>query len=144
LSADFDFLVEPLLRERIWNHLVDLTLTKKTTVLLSTHYIEETRQSDRIGLMRNGVLVAEDSPQIIMGKLDTNSLEEAFLKLSVNQESSGEIVTSVGDIGLQMLDCKPSTSNKTDQESKKTKKRRPKIMRALLVKNFVEVVRNFM
>jgi ABC-type multidrug transport system ATPase subunit len=121
--------------------LVDLTLTKNTTVLLSTHYIEEARQSSRIGLMRNGVMVAEGSPQRIMEKFGTNSLEEAFLKLSLKQEGSGVLENT---IELQSLDCKPSTMDRTGEASMMKNKRRPKVMRALVVKNFTEVVRNFM
>jgi hypothetical protein len=94
--------------------------------------------------MRNGVLMAEDSPQKIMESLGTNSLEEAFLKLSVMQESSVGLGNRIGGIELQPLKRKPSTSDKTDEVLVEKNKRRPKVMRALLVKNFTEVFRNFM
>ena len=35
---------------------------KKATILITTHYIEEARQASRVGLMRNGRLLAEDPP----------------------------------------------------------------------------------
>lgn len=35
--------------------------------------------------MRNGVLIEEASPQDLLAKENTNSLEEAFLSLSRNQ-----------------------------------------------------------
>jgi ABC-type multidrug transport system ATPase subunit len=137
------FSVDPLLRERLWNHLVELTRTKNSTILLSTHYIEEARQSNYIGLMRNGVLVAEDSPINIMDKLGTTSLEEAFLKLSLKQEECS-LVDRNGDIELQRFECEPSTSTKMEEGQKRITKRRSKIMSALLMKNFIEVIRNFM
>lgn len=37
--------VDPLLRANIWNHLVDITKLGKKTVIITTHYIDETRQA---------------------------------------------------------------------------------------------------
>ena len=78
--------IDCLLRERIWNYLVELTETKNVTILLSTHYIGDAIQSDRVGFMRNGVLVAEDTPQNIMDICGAPDMEESFLKLSERQE----------------------------------------------------------
>lgn len=78
--------VDPLLRYRMWNFLVDLSRTKNVTVLMSTHYIEEARKSTHVGLMRNGVLLIEDTPQNLLELCETTSLEAAFLKLSEQQD----------------------------------------------------------
>jgi ABC-type multidrug transport system ATPase subunit len=85
--------LDPLLRERIWYHLKELTTVNNVTVFLSTHYIEEAKQSHQIGLMRNGVLLVEDSPQGIMKTLGTTDLEKAFLLLSQRQKISEIAVT---------------------------------------------------
>lgn len=37
--------VDPVLRKNIWDHLVDITKLGKKTVIITTHYIEETRQA---------------------------------------------------------------------------------------------------
>lgn len=37
--------VDPLLRNNIWNHLVEITKHGRTTVIITTHYIDETRQA---------------------------------------------------------------------------------------------------
>lgn len=42
--------VDPLLRESIWNHLVKLVTAGRTTVIITTHYVEEARQSNVVGL----------------------------------------------------------------------------------------------
>jgi hypothetical protein len=73
-----------------------------------------------------------------METLGTNSLEEAFLKLSVMQESSVGLGNRIGGIELQSLKRKPSTSDKTEEVLLKKNKRRPKVMIALLVKNFID------
>ena len=47
----------------IWKYLMSLsTSVRKTTILITTHYIEEARQASAVGLMRNGRLLAEDAP----------------------------------------------------------------------------------
>ncbi|KAF4529688.1 hypothetical protein B566_EDAN010774, partial [Ephemera danica] len=38
--------VDPVLRQRIWDHLVQITVRGNTTVIITTHYIEEARQAD--------------------------------------------------------------------------------------------------
>lgn len=43
--------VDPVLRQSIWDHLVHLTSTGKKTVIVTTHYIEETRQAHVVGLL---------------------------------------------------------------------------------------------
>lgn len=37
--------VDPIIRKSIWDHLVNITNTGKKTVIITTHYIEETRQA---------------------------------------------------------------------------------------------------
>jgi len=72
--------VDPELRARIWQHLRSITVDG-TTVILTTHYIDEAGKADRVGLMRNGRLLAEKSPIELMDEYDTNSLEDVFLTL---------------------------------------------------------------
>lgn len=53
----------------IWNHLVTLTQTEKITVIITTHYIEEARQANVVGLMRHGRLLAENSPEELLAQV---------------------------------------------------------------------------
>lgn len=41
-------------------------------------------------MMREGVLLAEESPEMLMARCNTNTLEEAFLILSRKQESTSD------------------------------------------------------
>ncbi|XP_023014771.1 ABC transporter oskyddad [Leptinotarsa decemlineata] len=77
--------VDPLLRTNIWNHLVEITKHGRTTVIITTHYIDETRQAHLIGLMRGGYFLAEESPERLISQFSAESLEDVFLKLSVIQ-----------------------------------------------------------
>ncbi|KAK7863239.1 hypothetical protein R5R35_001451 [Gryllus longicercus] len=74
--------VDPLLRQNIWNHLVQITKGGNKTVIITTHYIDETRQAHTIALMRGGKFLAEESPTDLLRTHNSDSLEEVFLKLS--------------------------------------------------------------
>uniref|UniRef100_A0A1A9X055 Uncharacterized protein n=1 Tax=Glossina brevipalpis TaxID=37001 RepID=A0A1A9X055_9MUSC len=86
--------LDPELREKIWEFLIETTRNNKLAVIITTHYIEEARQANCIGLMRNGVLLAEDTPENIMRRFEVNSVEEAFLILSQRQGDSDVIDTA--------------------------------------------------
>ncbi|CAH0721255.1 unnamed protein product, partial [Brenthis ino] len=77
--------VDPVLRQSIWDHLVEITKGGRTTVIITTHYIDETKQANIIGLMRGGRFLAEESPTELMSRYNAESLEDVFLKLSVLQ-----------------------------------------------------------
>uniref|UniRef100_A0A8D8T4G3 ABC transporter G family member 20 n=1 Tax=Cacopsylla melanoneura TaxID=428564 RepID=A0A8D8T4G3_9HEMI len=77
--------VDPVLRQNIWDYLVQITKDQNTTVIITTHYIDETRQAHMIGLMRGGRFLAEESPDSLLRKHNCESLEDVFLKLSVIQ-----------------------------------------------------------
>lgn len=34
--------------KRIWGHLIDISKTSNTTIMITTHYIEEARKADRV------------------------------------------------------------------------------------------------
>lgn len=64
---------------------MEITRYGHTTVIITTHYIDETRQAHLIGLMRGGRFLAEESPNDLLRQYHAESLEEVFLKLSVLQ-----------------------------------------------------------
>lgn len=86
--------VDPLLRQSIWNHLCSLTATGRTTVIITTHYIEEAKQANTIGLMRSGRLLAEDSPANLLKVHQCISLEEVFLRLCMKDKATNNAIMS--------------------------------------------------
>ncbi|CAH0385995.1 unnamed protein product [Bemisia tabaci] len=78
--------LDPVLANNIWERLLEMTKHGKT-IIITTHYIEEAKNAHQIGLMRGGVLLAEESPSSLMANYNCSSLEEVFLKLSYKQET---------------------------------------------------------
>lgn len=89
--------MDPLLRQSIWQHLVTLTQTEKITVIITTHYIEEARQAHYVGLMRQGRLLAENSPEDLLAQYNMETLEEVFLKLCMTDSSAKANQIANGD-----------------------------------------------
>ncbi|KAI1295551.1 ABC transporter G family member 20 [Halotydeus destructor] len=105
--------VDPLLRQSIWNHLVTLTQTEKITVIITTHYIEEARQANVVGLMRHGRLLAEDSPEDLLVKHNLETLEEVFLKLCMSDTNNRAAEKANGQsFNSLAIDNKPGTDTK--------------------------------
>ncbi|MGA1872969.1 MAG: ABC transporter ATP-binding protein [Thermoplasmatota archaeon] len=73
--------VDPPLRANFWSTFRDLKIWGRT-IIMSTHYMDEALNCDRIGMMRNGRLIAKGTPAEIMESTGTGTLEQAFLKLS--------------------------------------------------------------
>ncbi len=55
--------LDPGARRRFWDDLDILRRTYGTTLVLTTHFIEEAERCDRIGILDRGRLIAEGSPE---------------------------------------------------------------------------------
>jgi ABC-2 type transport system ATP-binding protein len=73
--------VDPQLRVQFWEHFRDMAAAG-TTILVSSHVMDEAERCQRLGLIRFGKLLGEGSPAEVRAVAGTNNLEEAFLKLS--------------------------------------------------------------
>ncbi len=80
------FLDEPTLgldviaRHELWDMI--RALKGKTTIILTTHYMEEAQAlSDRIGIMKSGSLLAVGTVEELNRKAGTNDFESAFVSI---------------------------------------------------------------
>lgn len=141
--------------------MLDVTRTSKLAIIITTHYIEEARQADRIGLMRNGILLAEDTPINVMNRMNVDNLEEAFLRLCLRKGVSDEVEENTEDIIIENnknnnneLEMQPKinhtnlTDDKIDNHRKKEDEEEDSNMRwrwpiiyALIIKNLLQMKR---
>ncbi|MBO6834811.1 MAG: ABC transporter ATP-binding protein [Alphaproteobacteria bacterium] len=62
------------LRQQLWENVVALN-KRGTTVLLTTHYLEEAEElCDRIAIINHGKLVAHDDKRSLLGRLDAKTV----------------------------------------------------------------------
>jgi ABC-2 type transport system ATP-binding protein len=72
--------LDPVLREDLWSLFHELT-GSGVTLLISSHVMEEAGRCDELLLMRAGRLLTQDSPDGLMQRTGTASLDDAFLRL---------------------------------------------------------------
>jgi ABC-2 type transport system ATP-binding protein len=61
-------------RRTLWDHLRSVRAESGTTIVLTTHYLEEAEQADRICIMDDGRIVAEGTPAGLKADLSRESL----------------------------------------------------------------------
>ncbi|TDC78562.1 ABC transporter ATP-binding protein [Micromonospora sp. KC606] len=79
---------DPVLRADLWARFHALAATG-TTLLVSSHVMDEAARCDRLLLIRQGRLVADDTPDGVRARTGVDDLEEAFLRLIRTSEARG-------------------------------------------------------
>ena len=75
--------LDPQSRNQMWTHVKSLNETDQVTVFLTTHYMDEAdRVAQRIAIIDHGRIVAIGSSRELKEQTETESLEDAFLKLT--------------------------------------------------------------
>ncbi|WP_410786079.1 ABC transporter ATP-binding protein [Kribbella sp. C-35] len=72
--------LDPVLRRDLWNLFHELA-DAGSTLLVSSHVMDEASRCDRLLLMRDGDLLADDTPQDLLLSAGTSDIEQAFLTL---------------------------------------------------------------
>lgn len=111
--------VDPVTRQDFWQLLIALASTAsppnsnidanqapgtdgRVAVLISTPYMDEAARCHRVGLMRHGKLIAEDSPSKLRGRLEGRILElrgspSRLLRRLAEADGAVETVRAFGD-----------------------------------------------
>ena len=89
--------VDPVARRAFWS-LINRLADAGTAILVTTHYLEEAEQCNRLGLMVAGELVAEGSPSAIKGLQQGHLLE-----LHVDRAAARRRPAQAGDGPLARL-----------------------------------------
>ena len=63
--------------------MIDISKSSQTTIIITTHYIEEARKANKVGLIRNGKILAENSPEYLLQIY--SEIVKKFQKFSFNK-----------------------------------------------------------
>jgi ABC-2 type transport system ATP-binding protein len=72
--------LDPALRRELWHLFHGLARERGATLLISSHVMDEADRCERLLLMREGRILADDTPDALRG-LVGGSVEDAFLRL---------------------------------------------------------------
>jgi ABC-2 type transport system ATP-binding protein len=73
--------VDPITRRVFWE-LIYERAAAGTTVLVTTHYLDEAEYCDRLTIMVDGSIAVAGSPGDVKRSLGVRTLDEAFLQLT--------------------------------------------------------------
>lgn len=73
--------LDPVLRESLWNTFHEITAAGETTVLVSSHVMDEAVRCDRLVLLREGLVLADATLAELLERTATDTVEKAFLTL---------------------------------------------------------------
>ena len=79
--------VDPQLRVELWEDFHRMA-DGGTTIIVSSHVMDEAERCQRLGLIQYGKLLAEGTPAEVRAQAGTNNLEEAFLRLAGRRDES--------------------------------------------------------
>ena len=89
--------VDPVSRRDFWKILSDLQ-KEKITILMTTPYLDEAERCNRVALMNQGKIIANDKPQKIKSstrkkvlEIVCNNIQAAYTKLKVNTDIDVQI-----------------------------------------------------
>ena len=74
--------IDPALRLQIWEELRHQQANQKT-ILMTTHVMDEAERVDRVVLLFDGRIIADDSPAAFKAQYDVSTVEQVFLKAEV-------------------------------------------------------------
>ncbi|MET8580548.1 ABC transporter ATP-binding protein [Streptomyces collinus] len=72
--------LDPVLRRDLWTLFHDLA-ARGATLLVSSHVMDEAERCHRLLLMRDGRILADDTPDALRTRTGTDTVEAAFLRL---------------------------------------------------------------
>jgi ABC-2 type transport system ATP-binding protein len=77
--------VDPAARRRFWELIYDLA-AKGTTILVTTHYMDEAARCQRLAFLSRGHLIAVGTPEEVRRQFGQPSIEDVFIELQRRDE----------------------------------------------------------
>ena len=82
--------LDPVLRQDLWHLFHRIARERGTTLLISSHVMDEADRCERLLLMRDGRILADDTPQALRESTGSRSIEDAFLRLVTDAREQEE------------------------------------------------------
>ncbi|MYZ37231.1 MULTISPECIES: ABC transporter ATP-binding protein [unclassified Streptomyces] len=73
--------LDPVLRRDLWDLFHRIAAERAATILVSSHVMDEAERCHRLLLMREGEILADDTPDALRTRTDSETVEAAFLHL---------------------------------------------------------------
>ncbi|MFQ3543972.1 ABC transporter ATP-binding protein [Halobacillus rhizosphaerae] len=70
--------IDPVLRQSIWDELHQLK-DKGVTIIVTTHVMDEAEKCDRLAMIRDGEVIASNTPSQLKEEIQATTIEEVFL-----------------------------------------------------------------
>lgn len=80
--------LDPQTRRQIWSHLLTLRRETGVTLFLTTHYLEEAEQCDRVAIIDHGRIIALDTPAALKARV---AKDIVVLTTAENQRAADEL-----------------------------------------------------
>jgi ABC-2 type transport system ATP-binding protein len=105
--------LDPLSRKNLWEYLKEVRAKEKTTLFLTTHYLEEAEESDRICIIDHGKIVSNGTPNEIKKDLvdeyltldakNRDSLRKELVKMKLDFEENGVFLIKIRNNQIQEI-----------------------------------------
>ncbi|MEU1023954.1 ABC transporter ATP-binding protein, partial [Streptomyces sp. NPDC005904] len=79
--------LDPVLRRDLWQLFHAIAAERGAAILVSSHVMDEAERCHRLLLMREGRILAEDTPEALRARTGSDTVEAAFLHL-VDQDTA--------------------------------------------------------
>jgi len=70
--------IDPILRKNIWDAMKALTL-QGISIIVTTHVMDEAEKCQELVMLRDGVIIAQGSPEQLQKDIEVDSIEAAFI-----------------------------------------------------------------
>ena len=79
--------VDPVTRRQFWEMIYEAA-SDLTTVLVTTHYMDEAEYCDRVSIMVEGTIDALGTPAALKAKYDAETMDDVFVQVATSNEEA--------------------------------------------------------
>jgi len=105
--------LDPQSRKNLWEYLKEVRKKEKTTLFLTTHYLEEAEESDKVCIIDHGKIVSYGTPNEIKKDLvdeyltldakDREALRKELKQMGLNFEENGDFLVKIRNNQIQEI-----------------------------------------